>query len=400
MKKQLLTILTTVLLLAAAWFLDAFLGNPVSALLVRRNARNYMESTYPELRIEDVRYSFKDGKYHAFVVSDSSQDTHFTLYYNRLGQLTADTYEDYVANGWNTVRRLEAAYQQQTDPILKSLPYHVTIGFCQLNYLFPEESASEVPALRLSELVPDKDYDISQLGEEYGQLILYLTVEDISPEAAADILLTLDRHLASVPYHSLDLTLQKAEGGQELYLRNFPRTQIIPEDLENKILQNHRQAEETYAQMDKEPPIDGFFQAVFPEDGSVQLTCGEETLTFSMGSLPADSTILGAARIDVLSPGAVRASFGDTAILFLEEGAAPPDVTADILWGHVTQSHGALFAILPEAPSEALRQTLEAEGMNLLIPAELGTVSAESAGTEFLLTWTTSTSMPAMSAPK
>ena len=298
-----------------------------------------------------------------------------------------------MENGWNTVRRLESAYQQLTDPMLKALPYDVTIGFCQLNYLFPEEAPTDLPALRMEELVPDGDYDISALGAEYGRLILYITAEDTSPEAAARLLPQLDRHLADVPFYCLDLTLQKADNSGELYLRDFPRAAIHSEDLADKIRSGHF----AYVPQEKEPPLDTFLQASFREDGSVTLTCAENTMTFSTDSFPAETVSLGYTKIEVLSPGAAGAVFGDTSILFLEEGAEAPDVTADVVWGHVTQSYGAGYAILPEVPTEELRQALEAEGLTLLIPAEIGAVSADSNGTEIFLSWQMEASFPAMS---
>lgn len=395
MKKR---ILITLILCGILWIANAFLGNPVSLLLARRGAENHIRAVYSdlELEIEDVRYSSKDGKYHAFIISDESRDTHFTLYYNGLGHLVLDTYEDYVKNGWNTVRRLESAYQQLTDPMLKELPYDVTIGFCQLNYLFPEEAPTDIPALKMEELIPDGDYDISALGEEYGKLILYITADDPSPEAAAQLLPELDRHLAEVPFYCLDLTLQKADNSEELYLRDFPRSEIASEDLAEKIRSGHF----AYVPQEKEPPIDTFLQASFREDGSVTLTCAEETLTFSADSFPTENISLGHTKIEVLSAGAVRAVFGDTSILFLEEGAEAPEATADVVWGHVTRDYGAYYAILPEVPGEDLRQALEAQGMTLLVPAEIGTVSADSDGKEVFLSWRVEASLPAMSAKK
>ena len=402
MKKRILTLLAVLLLLAAGWIANAFLGNPVSAFLVRRNAREYIRTAYPQmdLRLEDARYSFKDGSYHAFVVSDSSRDTHFTLYYDALGRLFADTYEDRVTSGWNTIRRLDEAYRQITDPVLESLPYDVHIAFGELRHFFEEEEVPGYPAIPLTELEPDKEYDISELGAAYGHLVLYLTVGDTSPGAAAQMLPEIGKHLEVVPFYSLDLTLQKADGGEELYLRNFPAEEIASENLEEKIREYHRMAEESYDRMDKEQPVDQVLQAAFREDGGVTLTCGEESITFAMGSFPEESMPLGAARLEVLSPGAVLAVFGDTDILFLEEGAVSPDITSDLVWGNVTQSHGAHFAIFPQEPSESLRQRLESDGMTLLLPAELGTVTAESAGTEFLLSWSLQASLPAMSAGK
>jgi hypothetical protein len=155
---------------------------------------------------------------------------------------------------------------------------------------------------------------------------------------------------------------------------------------------------EEYAQTDKELPLDVSLQAEFREDGTAALSCGDETLTVSMGSFPAESRSLGGAQVEVLSPKSFRVVFGDTAILFLQGGTEIPDVTADVVWGHVTRSYGATFAVIPEAPGEKLRQTLEAEGMTLLSTAVEGNVSAQSDGIEFLLTWSSQASFPAISA--
>lgn len=155
-----------------------------------------------------------------------------------------------------------------------------------------------------------------------------------------------------------------------------------------------------FPQTGKEPPAGVTFQAAFHGDGTVELVCGEEALTLSMGAFPEESTALGAAQIQVLSPGAVRASFGATAILFLEEGADAGDVTADLVWGHVTRSHGANFALLPEEPPEELRKSLEEQGITLLVPKEESTVNVQSDGKEILLHWTARGSFPAMSAAK
>lgn len=402
MKKRILIVLAVLLALGAAWIGNAFLGNPVSAFLVRRNARAYIQETYPrlDLRLEDARYSFKNGSYHAFIVSDTSRDTHFTLYYDGLGRLFADTYEDRVTSGWNTIRRLDDAYRQITDPVLEALPHDVHIAFGELRHFFKEEEVPDYPAIALTELEPDKEYDITELGEQYGHLVIYLTTEDCSPAFAVKLLPQLRVHLEGVPFYSLDLTLQKTDDGEELYLRNFPAEDMDAENLEEKIRESHRKTAEEYAQMDKEPPVDQTLQAAFREDGTVTLTAGDETVTFAMGSFPEESGNLGAVRLEVPAPGVLRAVFGETSILFLEEGAEAPDITADLVWGHVTQSYGAHYAIFPAEPSEQLRQTLEGEGMSLLLPAELGTVTAESAGTEFLLSWSLQASLPAMSAAK
>ena len=155
-----------------------------------------------------------------------------------------------------------------------------------------------------------------------------------------------------------------------------------------------------FPQTDNEPPVDTFLKAAFGAEGTVTLTCGDQSLTFSMGAFPEEAVTLGAAEIEVLSPGAVRAVFGDTSILFLEKDADAGDITADVVWGYVTRRYGANFAVLPEEPPEALRISLAEQDMSILVPTEESTVNVQSDGKEILLHWTAHGAFPAMSAAK
>ena len=90
-------VVLVVILLAVACM---FFGNPVSKILVTRNAKEYVSENYrgSDYFIESVRYDFKTGSYYADVASPSSADSSFTIYAGLNGKISYDTYESVVAD--------------------------------------------------------------------------------------------------------------------------------------------------------------------------------------------------------------------------------------------------------------------------------------------------------------
>ena len=104
-------------------------------MLAERAAEMHLEETYAgtDYYIERISYSFKDGKYHAFVKSPTSIDTEFSLSITMFGEVHFDTYGS-VLDGFNTARRLEQEYRKLTDTVFDSpsFPYGCDIGFGRL----------------------------------------------------------------------------------------------------------------------------------------------------------------------------------------------------------------------------------------------------------------------------
>ena len=110
MKKKVLKILAFLTALALitgiVLFSTALMGNPVSRFLARQTAVRHLKETYPgtDYYIEDVNYDFKTSGYYARISSPTSIDTRFTLYFDMLGHLKYDSY-DQVAGGFVTARK-------------------------------------------------------------------------------------------------------------------------------------------------------------------------------------------------------------------------------------------------------------------------------------------------------
>ncbi len=196
------------LVIGLCMFANALIGNPISELLAKRAASAYLSRHYAntDFVIERTSYSFKDGGYHAYIISPSSADSYFTLYFDMAGNLSYDSYESMVANGQNTARRLDQAYRELTDSVLESPAFSF-----QSEIAFGELEIAEG-------LEPDRLYNIPKLGAEAGHLTVYVDENIVSIERAAEILLEIKRLMeqGGAPFHSIDFVLQyprEEEGG-------------------------------------------------------------------------------------------------------------------------------------------------------------------------------------------
>jgi hypothetical protein len=102
-------------------FVTAFTGNPVTAFLATRAARQYVAEKYQDLdlTVGKAVYNFKMGSYMARAKSGASPDTHFAVYY-RGGRVERDDYEAYVLGMHNTLQRLSDDYSALAAGIIAS----------------------------------------------------------------------------------------------------------------------------------------------------------------------------------------------------------------------------------------------------------------------------------------
>ena len=217
---KVLAFLTAAALIAGiAMFSTALMGNPVSRFLARRTAVRHLKETYPgtDYFIEDLNYDFKSSGYYAGISSPSSIDTRFTLYFDMMGHLKYDSY-DQVAGGFVTARRLDAEYRELTDGVFNapSFPYDCDIDFGMLS-IYPKSEIEdsdpyEIPVhtIPVEELVLDKNYDIRELGRRAGQLIVYVNSDEVSAEKAAEIIVRIRKIFddAGVTFAEMDFTLE------------------------------------------------------------------------------------------------------------------------------------------------------------------------------------------------
>lgn len=266
MKKRIIliviSVLVTLLTLCACIFANAFFGNPVSYLAARVAAESYVDDNYPSLgyEIEDVRYSFKDGSYHAYVSSEEHVDGDFTVYLNSFGVVQRDDYEYRVAEHGNVADRLFILYMERVDEVLESedFPYDCHIAFgdlefdCEVGEEFPET------AINRSELVNGAEYDIDELGKSNGRLVLYVNTDRVDAEKASEILLDIRQimNASGVTFYWIDLNLSISDAEKavqtDFSILNFKYEDIYEEGIEERVVAAKERTDAYYERMDAE----------------------------------------------------------------------------------------------------------------------------------------------------
>ena len=252
--------LAIVLIVGVCWFANGLVGNPISKIMAHHSAVKYIETKYPntDYVIEEVSYNFKDGGYYAHVISPSSIDGNFTLRLSMLGKLRNDDYSSRVEGHGNVANRLFFEYRDMVDTILNSYayPYTVSMGYGDLE--FERELGKETVegALKRSDLVNDKFYNVGELGAKNGELVLYIDSDVVTNEKAAEILLKTKELMdqSGISFYSVELCLR------------YP-----PYD-----------AEKSYERPDGEIRLEDFLYADIYEEGMVERVakCAEDTQNY------------------------------------------------------------------------------------------------------------------------
>lgn len=244
-----------VLIVGVIVFANAFVGNPVSKLLAKRAAEKYIDENLPDsdYSIHGMFFDWKSsGCYRVFLTSPSNIDGGFDLLVNMAGVIVYDTYEGYVIDGGNTERRLGKEYHDLCDTVFNSPTYpfdlsYGSLGFTDVQY----GSVYDIPDFGIvkEDLVPNKVYNIRELGARSGYLTVYVEDDDVSYERAAEVLLELKEMFdqSGVPFRALCLTLwhPRPEDGLRpegmVYLNLFLYDDIYEDGLAERVKTAHEE---------------------------------------------------------------------------------------------------------------------------------------------------------------
>lgn len=116
-KKLWLRILAAVsafgLLFIAAWITLSFTGDPISAALSQRAAKDYIQQSglyTMGFEVSRAAYNFKLGGYLVHAVSPNNPDLHFDIIC-RNGKVDYDTYQSDVLENGNVISRFQEEYR-------------------------------------------------------------------------------------------------------------------------------------------------------------------------------------------------------------------------------------------------------------------------------------------------
>ena len=258
--KTIVRLLAAALVCTALVMGNAFLGNPVSALLARGAAQRYVAEEYShlDLTIDRVAYNFKFGNYYAKVSSPTSPDTYFTIDISMLGRVERDTYES-VTGGYNTWNRVNGAYRALVKEKTEGgvFPYTVDVLSGDLMGSGYDVDWIEEYGLQESELEVDGQYDILELGQQHGGIYLSVWDEDVSYERGSEILLHAAQFLEQkgIPFHAIDFMLRRPkpeDGGPYddvvLWLLDFPADEISAPGLAERVRTAHERTMEYFGE--------------------------------------------------------------------------------------------------------------------------------------------------------
>lgn len=266
--KIILSLLSLFLVAVIAFFANAFFGNPVSKALAKNAAEKYLVDAYPDsdYELDNVSFNFKTTNYNAHIVSPSSIDSEFSLVYDMMGNLLADSYETSVIQRGNTSLRIGFAYREAVDAVLGdgAITYaDPHIGFGDIEFVpsqYKNEPSTPAYALVSDELELDKEYDIKELGRKAGHLTIYVYDEAVSAERLAEMLLELRDAFdkADLPFYVIDFVLEyprSEEGTQKegrVEVMNFLYDDIYEKGLTERVERSNADALEYYRQQDEE----------------------------------------------------------------------------------------------------------------------------------------------------
>lgn len=216
---------------------DSFLGNPISYTAVKVHSQAYIEEEYSDLDLElgEIKFDWYSGpSYWIEVTSPGSQDTYFSMKYDRLGRFVGDSYQDMVVSGVNTFSRIMREVDRETEKIrlaLEEKGYQVSFN---LNSDWPSiyDGVIEYPfgpeaELKIYSLMPDGEYSVHNMVQTYGVLDISIAVEEATQEELKRVLLDVKECYRWMPGprpNCVDVQLYSDDAS--ITVKGFPYEQI------------------------------------------------------------------------------------------------------------------------------------------------------------------------------
>lgn len=246
--KALIIALSIIVAGTILFFVCSFFGNPVSYVLAKNSADDYIAENYGDydLEIEKIGYDFKTTGYYANVFSPTSIDTHFSVYFDLFGRPVRDSFDN-VTDGWNTYMRLENQYRELCNTVFedvkKTFVSDIDFGEIKTFEYSEDYCGKELYGVVLSELILDYEYDIKEVAKEAGHIVFYYDETELTAEKSAERLLEFkaifDKH--GIPFNAIDFIAQEpktdenAGSRKEFAVREFLYSDIYEEGLEERL---------------------------------------------------------------------------------------------------------------------------------------------------------------------
>jgi len=271
-RKGMLRILKAAAFLAAVvliggvgFFANGLVGNPVSYKLAERTAKAYLEENYEGMgcEIERIFFSFKDGSYHAHIISPDSIDSDFTVTIAANGRVLYDNYESRVLQGWNTANRIEGEYRAAVKRVVDNPAFLYDCDIAYGEIVFTSESYEDdiraEYAIVMEQLERDGFFDIREIGEQAGRLVIYVSDNTVTIERMSEVLLNIKDMMdkSGVAFYVIDCVLEypRSEDGtrkdERIEVMDFLSSDIYEDGLIERVSQANAAAIAYYEKMDE-----------------------------------------------------------------------------------------------------------------------------------------------------
>lgn len=174
---------------------NSFMGNPFMKNSVKTSAQNYIEDNYNNLNlyVDRIFYDFKSLDYCVNVKSNSSIDTHFTIYFDN-DKVKYDSYSS-VTSKLNTISRFEAETARLVEEKVKAVKNPTGVSVMTTKKVY-----ETIPSI----IHIDMEYD-KTIPLDYEVIVTYDDVKEI--ENATKILKSIETEIKkeSIPveYYTL-----------------------------------------------------------------------------------------------------------------------------------------------------------------------------------------------------
>lgn len=204
MVRRNIAICLAIIIFAVAGFVIMFnYGNPLSEMWAKNAAKERVAKKYPKkgFHITGVFYNKEKDSYDVDMASSSSEDSYFTMSFDRKGKFIRENYDN-ITDKKNTVIRLDGKYQEKLQRALtddKKVSYY--FENCLANLIMDTdkfeiyEKEMKKYAVKQSSLVIDKQYDISSMGKKHGHIIVTAVYKETSNKEVGKLLLKIKEHL-------------------------------------------------------------------------------------------------------------------------------------------------------------------------------------------------------------
>lgn len=204
MVRRNIAICLAIIIFAVAGFVIMFnYGNPLSEMWAKNAAKERIAKKYPkkDFYITGVFYNKEKDSYDVDIASSSSEDSYFTMSFDRKGKFIKENYDN-ITDKKNTVVRLDGKYQEKLQKALaddKNVSYY--FENCLADFIMDTdkfetyEKEMKKHAAKQSSLVIDKKYDVSSMGKKHGHIVVTAVYKETSNKGIGKLLLKIKEHL-------------------------------------------------------------------------------------------------------------------------------------------------------------------------------------------------------------